>query len=99
LDNRFDGNVITRNGQDVLYVASKRAPGRNNCFDRDRCYDGVGDPQPKPAAPRGIPFDQVAAPPPQPEMPNDPLPDRAPNVEKYAVPTEDLFDDRAAVRS
>jgi hypothetical protein len=99
LDNRFEGNVITHNGQDVLYVASKRAPGRNNCFDGERCYEGVGDPMPKPAAPRGIPFNQVAAPPLQPEMPHDPLPDRSPDVEKYAVPTEDLFDDRAAVRS
>ncbi|NKE57768.1 plasmid stabilization protein [Lentzea sp. PSKA42] len=98
LDNRFEGNVITRNGQDVLYVATKRAPGRNNCFD-GRCYDGIGEPLPKPAAPRGIPFSQVAAPPAQPEMPDDPLPDKAPNVDKYAVPTEDLFLDRAAVRS
>ena len=99
LDNRFDGNVITRNGQDVLYVATQRAPGRNNCFDRERCYEGVGEPLKKPAAPRGIPFNQVAAPPTQPDMPDGPLPDKAPNAEKYAVPTEDLFDDRAAVRS
>jgi hypothetical protein len=98
LDNRFEGNVITGNGRDVLYVASKRAPGRNNCVE-GRCYEGVGDPLPKPAAPRGIPFNQVAAPPTQPEMPDDPLPDKAPNVEKYGVPTEDLFLDRAAVRS
>ncbi|MEU0880107.1 right-handed parallel beta-helix repeat-containing protein [Lentzea sp. NPDC005914] len=98
LDNRFDDNVITHNGQDVLYVATKRAPGRNNCVE-GRCYEGVGDPLPKPAAPRGIPFNQVAAPPMQPEMPDGPLPDKAPNVEKYAVPTEDLFEDRAAVRS
>src|SRR4029450_12970588 len=40
LDNRFEGNVITHNGQDVLYVATKRAPGRNNCFD-GRGYDGT----------------------------------------------------------
>jgi nitrous oxidase accessory protein NosD len=99
LDNRFDGNVITRNGQDVLYVATKRAPGKNNCFDRERCYEGVGDPLPKPAAPRGIPFNQVAAPPTQPDMPDGPLPDKAPNAEKYALPTEDLFSDRAAVQS
>lgn len=99
LDNRFEDNVIRHNGQDVLYVASKRAPGRNNCFDGGRCYDGVGDPMPKPAAPRGIPFNQVAAPPAQPEMPSGPLPDKAPNVEKYGVPAEDLFGDRAAVRS
>jgi hypothetical protein len=91
--------VITGNGQDVLYVASKRAPGRHNCFDGGRCYDGVGDPMPKGAAPRGIPFNQVAAPPVQPEMPSGPLPDKAPNVEKYGVPAEDLFGDRAAVRS
>jgi hypothetical protein len=99
LDNLFEGNVINHNGQDVLYAASKRAPGRNNCFARERCYDGVGDPLPKPAAPRGIPFNQVAAPPDQPEMPKDPLPDKAPSVEKYGMPTEELFEDRAAVRS
>ncbi|MFI6098365.1 nitrous oxide reductase family maturation protein NosD [Lentzea sp. NPDC051213] len=99
LDNRFDGNVITHNGQDVLYVATQRAPGRNNCFDGGRCYSGVGEQMKKPAAPRGIPFNQVAAPPNQPEMPSDPLPDKAPNAEKYGVPTEDLFLDRAAVRS
>ncbi|MDX8029750.1 right-handed parallel beta-helix repeat-containing protein [Lentzea sp. BCCO 10_0856] len=98
LDNRFEGNVITRNGQDVLYSATKRAPGKNNCVE-GRCYDGVGETLKKPAAPRGIPFNQVAAPPEQPEMPDGPLPDKAPNVEKYAVPTEDLFHDRAAVRS
>lgn len=99
LDNRFEGNVITRNGQDVRYVATQRAPGRNNCFDGGRCYSGVGEPLPKPTAPRGIPFSQVAAPPTQPEMPNEPLPDKAPNVEKYGLPDEDLFLDRAAVRS
>ncbi|WP_330277210.1 right-handed parallel beta-helix repeat-containing protein [Lentzea sp. NBC_00516] len=99
LDNRFEGNVIAGNGQDVVYAASKRAPGRNNCFDRERCYEGVGDPLPKASAPGGIPFNQVAAPPPQPEMPSDPLPDKAPDAEKYEVPREDLFDDRAAVRS
>lgn len=98
LDNRFEGNVITGNGLDVLYAASKRAPGRNNCVE-GRCYDGVGAPLPKPAAPRGIPFNQVAAPPRQPEMPSDPLPDKAPNADRYAVPTEELFRDRAAVRS
>lgn len=98
LDNRFDDNVIVHNGQDVVYVATKRAPGRNNCFD-DRCYDGVGELLRKPAAPRGIPFNQVAAPPDQPEMPKDPLPDKAPHVEKYGMPTEELFEDRAAVRS
>ncbi|NGY61856.1 plasmid stabilization protein [Lentzea sp. NEAU-D13] len=99
LDNRFDGNVISGNGEDVRYAATQRAPGRNNCFDRQRCYEGVGEPLKKPAAPRGIPFNQVAAPPTQPDMPDGPLPNKAPNVEKYAVPTEDLFDDRAAVRS
>ncbi|WP_394614763.1 nitrous oxide reductase family maturation protein NosD [Lentzea sp. JNUCC 0626] len=99
LDNRFSDNVITGNGEDVLYAASRRAPGRNNCFDRERCYDGVGDPLPKSSAPRGIPFNQVAAPPLQPEMPDGPLPDMAPNVDKYVLPSEDLFDDRAAVRS
>ncbi|MFC3892651.1 nitrous oxide reductase family maturation protein NosD [Lentzea rhizosphaerae] len=98
VDNRFDDNVIVRNGQDVLYAATKRAPGRNNCFD-DRCYDGVGEPLRNPAAPRGIPFNQVAAPPDQPEMPKDPLPDKAPSVERYGMPTEELFEDRAAVRS
>jgi hypothetical protein len=99
LDNRFEGNVIVRNGQDVRYVATHRAPGRNNCFDGGRCYAGVGEPLSKPAAPRGIPFNQVAAPPAQPEMPNAPLPDKAANVHAYLLPTEDLFLDRVAVRS
>ncbi|SFR17414.1 Right handed beta helix region [Lentzea waywayandensis] len=56
-------------------------------------------PRKKPKAPRGIPSNQVAAPPLQPEMPSDPLPDKAPNADKYALPDEDLFDDRAAVRA
>ncbi|WP_439662405.1 right-handed parallel beta-helix repeat-containing protein [Lentzea sp. HUAS TT2] len=55
--------------------------------------------QKKSKAPRGIPFNQVAAPPLQPEMPSDPLPDKAPEVDKYVLPDEDLFDDRAAVRT
>ncbi|MET9226878.1 right-handed parallel beta-helix repeat-containing protein [Lentzea sp. NPDC003310] len=60
----------------------------------------VGDlPRKKLMAPPGIPFTQVAAPPLQPEMPDAPLPDRAPDVEKYVLPDEDLFDDRAAVRA
>jgi hypothetical protein len=65
---------------------------------QDVRYD-VDAPRKKVRAPRGIPSNQVAAPPLQPEMPTDPLPDRAPNVEKYALPDEDLFDDRAAVRA
>ncbi|MGI5503860.1 right-handed parallel beta-helix repeat-containing protein [Lentzea sp. CA-135723] len=98
-DNRFSDNMITGNGEDVLYAASRQAPGRNNCFDRERCYDGVGDPLPKSSAPRGIPFNQVAAPPLQPEMPEGPLPDGTPNADRYVLPSEDLFDDRAAVRA
>jgi hypothetical protein len=65
---------------------------------QDVRYDDPA-PRKKVRAPRGIPFNQVAAPPLQPEMPSDPLPDRAPDVEKYALPSEDLFDDRAAVRA
>lgn len=61
--------------------------------------DVVAAPVKKSKAPRGIPFTQVAAPPVQPEMPDGPLPDRAPDVEKYTLPDEDLFDDRAAVRT
>ncbi|MGW6443745.1 right-handed parallel beta-helix repeat-containing protein [Lentzea sp. NPDC055074] len=61
--------------------------------------DVVVGPGKKARAPRGIPFTQVAAPPVQPEMPDGPLPDRAPNVERYTLPDEDLFDDRAAVRA
>ncbi|ANZ37130.1 hypothetical protein BBK82_14710 [Lentzea guizhouensis] len=95
LDNRFEGNLITRNGQDVVYAATPRAPGRNNCVD-ELCFNGAGDPLPKPAAPRGIPFTQVAAPPDQPDMPRDPLPDRAPGVEQYALPAEDMFAERAS---
>ncbi|WP_285636636.1 right-handed parallel beta-helix repeat-containing protein [Lentzea sp. NBRC 102530] len=87
MDNRFFDNVITGNGQDVLYAASRRAPGRNNCFDRERCYDGVGDPLPRSSAPRGIPFNQVASPPLQPEMPDGPLPEMTPNVDKYVLPS------------
>jgi len=98
LDNRFEDNLIMGNGHDVLYAATKRAPGRGNCFDDGRCFAGVGDPTPHPAAPRGIPFNQVASPPTQPQMPSE-LPDRAPNVQAYAVPTEELFLDRAAARS
>ncbi|MEU3649930.1 right-handed parallel beta-helix repeat-containing protein [Lentzea sp. NPDC034063] len=56
-------------------------------------------PQKKSRAPRGIPFNQVAAPPLQPEMPADPLPDKAPDVDRYVLPSEDLFDERAAVRA
>ncbi|MFD4671924.1 nitrous oxide reductase family maturation protein NosD [Lentzea sp. NPDC058450] len=87
MDNRFLDNVITDNGQDVLYVASRRAPGRNNCFDRERCYDGVGDPLPRSSAPHGIPFNQVASPPLQPEMPDGPLPEMTANVDKYVLPS------------
>ncbi|MFD4641369.1 nitrous oxide reductase family maturation protein NosD [Lentzea sp. NPDC058436] len=58
-----------------------------------------GMPTRKSRTPRGIPFTQVAAPPVQPEMPNGPLPGRTPDAERYALPDEDLFDDRAAVRS
>lgn len=59
----------------------------------------VGAPSKKSRAPRGIPFTQVAAPPVQPEMPDGPLPGSEPDAEAYALPDEDLFDDRAAVRS
>lgn len=61
--------------------------------------DVVVGPVKKAKSPRGIPFTQVAAPPVQPEMPDGPLPDRTPNVERYTLPDEDLFDDRAAVRT
>jgi nitrous oxidase accessory protein NosD len=59
----------------------------------------AGLPARKSPAPRGIPVTQVAAPPVQPEMPDGPLPGATPDVEMYALPDEDLFGDRAAVRS
>ncbi|GLZ33056.1 hypothetical protein Lesp02_52440 [Lentzea sp. NBRC 105346] len=98
LENRFTGNVITNNGTDIVYAASARAPGSGNCFDDGRCYSGPGVVLPKAAAPRGIPFNQVAAPPPQPDMPPEAAPARDPHVDSYSVPSADLLADRAAVQ-
>ncbi|SMD09374.1 right-handed parallel beta-helix repeat-containing protein [Lentzea albidocapillata] len=101
--NLVSRNLITGNpgtglalspGQDPVGLGSNVIVGNG----QDVRYDADA-PRKKVRAPRGIPFNQVAAPPLQPEMPADPLPDRAPDVEKYALPSEDLFDDRAAVRT
>ena len=98
--NLVSHNLITANPGVGLAPSSSQDRLESNVIvgnGQDVRYDDV--PQKKSKAPRGIPFNQVAAPPLQPEMPADPLPDRAPDVEKYLVPSEDLFDDRAAVRT
>ncbi|MCR3747033.1 copper-binding protein (NosD) [Lentzea californiensis] len=99
--NLVSRNLITGNPG----VGLALSPGPRDDLQRSNVIVGNGQdvrydadtPRKKVRAPRGIPFNQVAAPPLQPEMPTDPLPDRAPDVEKYALPNEDLFDDRAAV--
>lgn len=98
VDNRFAGNVITGNGTDVVYAASTRAPGSGNCFDDGKCFSGPGVVLPKAAAPRGIPFNLVVAPPPQPDMPAGDPKSREPRVDSYSVPSADLHSDRAAVQ-
>ncbi|WP_330271807.1 right-handed parallel beta-helix repeat-containing protein [Lentzea sp. NBC_00516] len=98
--NLVSRNLITANPGVGLAPSSSQDELESNLIignGQDVRYDDV--PQKKSKAPRGIPFNQVAAPPLQPEMPAEPLPDRAPDVEKYLVPSEDLFDDRAAVRT
>ena len=85
------GMSITANPKNVLF--------RNLVVGNPRGDVVIGSPSKKVRAPRGIPYAQVASPPVQPEMPDGPLPGVAPDVEAYAVPDEDLFDDRAAVRS
>jgi nitrous oxidase accessory protein NosD len=97
LHNRFAENVITGNGSDVVYAASSRAPGVENCVD-DRCYTGPGVALPRLPAPRGVPFTEVAAPPAQPEMPNGYTGPAKPDPATYPVPETDLLADRAAVR-
>jgi len=71
------------------------------------CASGPGMPMAKTGAPPGIPFTEVAAPPVQPEMPDAATAPARParglpgpiDPAKAAVPPEDLFADRAAVRS
>ncbi|MFI5560664.1 nitrous oxide reductase family maturation protein NosD [Amycolatopsis japonica] len=116
--NRIEGNVITGNGVDFAYTASARAPGTGNCLQSNEvgsrrpeglgaCADGPGVPLPKVAAPRGVPFTEVASPPAQPELPDAATGPGRParglpgpvDPAGFAVPPADLFSDRAAVRS
>ncbi|MCX2948475.1 right-handed parallel beta-helix repeat-containing protein [Lentzea sp. NEAU-D7] len=103
--NLVSRNLITGNPGTGLALSRGQDPARTDLDGnvitgngQDVRYDDAG-PRKKVRAPRGIPSNQVAAPPLQPEMPSDPLPDRAPDVEKYGLPGEDLFHDRAAVRA
>ncbi|MEV6716459.1 right-handed parallel beta-helix repeat-containing protein [Lentzea sp. NPDC051208] len=103
--NLVSRNLITGNPGTGLVLSRGQDPAPTDLAGnviagngQDVRYDEPA-PRKKVRAPRGIPFNQVAAPPLQPEMPLDPLPDRAPDVEKYSLPNEDLFDDRAAVRA
>ena len=86
LRNQVIGNVLGGNGVDVAFAASGRAPGSGNCLQGNVLTTTVpnglpvGCPAPagpQPAtrlapmnAPRGLPFPDVPAPPPQPNMPD-----------------------------
>ncbi|WP_370945076.1 nitrous oxide reductase family maturation protein NosD [Amycolatopsis sp. cg5] len=117
-DNKVRANVITGNGVDFAYTASTRSPGTENCLqdneigtsrpeDLKTCATGPGVPLPKVAAPRGVPFTEVAPPPAQPDLPDAATAPAKParglpgkiDLAAVVVPSEDLFADRSAVRS
>lgn len=102
--NRIEDNVITDNGLDIAYTASARAPGAQNCLERNdtaastpHCLDGPGSPLTRAAAPPGLPFTRVAAPLAQPEMPTGFV--SAPRTDEgFPLPAMDLLAEHAAVR-
>jgi len=74
--NTVGGNVFAANGLDFGYAASERAPGSNNCLlptntiaHAPGCLNGPGTDVAQPAAPPGVSFHDVPAPPAQPDLP------------------------------
>ena len=82
--NILDGNVFAMNGLDVGYAGSQRAPGSGDCVRADNtltsvqpavigikggCLSGPGADLTQPAAPPGVSFHDVPAPPAQQELP------------------------------
>ena len=114
--NQLTGNILRDNGVDVVDASSARAPGSGNCLTGNDlhttlptglatmpCPAGVapGVTPPRVAAPRGIPFRDVPAGPPQPNRPDRPTePDRPahPDVAAIGVPHTGLLADQSAVR-
>ena len=83
--NTVDGNVFAANGLDVGYAATQLAPGSADCVLSDNtlttvqpalpepgaCLSGVGTQLTQPAAPPGVSFHDVPAPPAQPDLSTD----------------------------
>ena len=81
--NTVAGNVFATNGLDVGYAASERAPGSGDCIRPDNvlrrtlptlpsfdgCLNGPGADITQPAAPPGVSFHAIPAPPAQPDLP------------------------------
>ena len=81
--NVLDGNVFSTNGLDVGYAASQRAPGSADCVKADNvltsvqpalssnsgCLSGPGADLTQSAAPPGVSFHDVPAPPAQQDLP------------------------------
>jgi len=116
--NTIDGNVFASNGLDVGYAASQLAPGSADCIKPDNtltsvqpalppgsggCLSGTGADLTQPAAPPGVSFHEVPAPPAQQNLPADTpytaavdLPG-AVNLNQVALPALNLLSDGAVV--